>query len=219
MKLYLIRHAESTDNCRHIYAGVRDSHLTERGILQAKALAMQFVDDQSVRRVYCSTLTRALQTVSVLTQICSEVDVIPTELLNEKDFGSLEGKSFSAKSLTENDGESESSIHNRLINFLSDLCSDLTTMADTDSVLIVSHGVAINQLLLILQRRFRFHQDWPMLGNAMFHMITLDFSQDRFFHAVVREHHHLVHLANVSRISGLVKYDPKQTRLDNFSAK
>lgn len=65
MKLYLVRHAETSANVRGLYCGVSDLSLTEMGIEQALSLAKLFADCHFDQLIY-SGLVRTQQTAKVI---------------------------------------------------------------------------------------------------------------------------------------------------------
>lgn len=100
MKLYLIRHGETVDNIAGLYAGSRDSQLTNYGFEQAKRLGTYFAKQNvNFTHIYASPLSRAFNTAEAVRKAQkSAIDVVKVQELVEKDFGSLEGKAFAAKS-------------------------------------------------------------------------------------------------------------------------
>ncbi|KAI9706365.1 MAG: hypothetical protein M1836_003370 [Candelina mexicana] len=108
MKLLLIRHGETVDNIAQLYAGVRDSALTNHGVIQANRLG-QYLAATGLKftEIYSSDLQRAFKTAEAirLAQIVNEAAREPLELrtvqlpiLREQDFGFYEGKPFYARS-------------------------------------------------------------------------------------------------------------------------
>jgi len=90
MKLFLIRHGQTTANLNQTYAGQSDVPLTETGRKEAEAIRpilKQFTFD----RVYSSDLSRALDTQQLA---LPGVQAQTTPLLREFALGSLVGKSF-----------------------------------------------------------------------------------------------------------------------------
>ncbi|KAF9523609.1 histidine phosphatase superfamily [Crepidotus variabilis] len=89
---YLIRHAESTDNVKGIWAGSRDAYLTQH----AEALA-SFLTKIPLAAIYSSDLKRAALTAAEIKVKQTNVDVKHEQhtLLREQEFGSGEGKKFS----------------------------------------------------------------------------------------------------------------------------
>ena len=61
MKLFLIRHGQSTANLVKTYAGQTDAPLTEQGRLEAEQIR-PILGKFSFDRVYSSDLTRAIDT-------------------------------------------------------------------------------------------------------------------------------------------------------------
>lgn len=66
MKLLLIRHCESEADLMDAHEGRADFPLTERGHLQARAMAERISRQFSLSKIYCSTLQRAMQTAGHL---------------------------------------------------------------------------------------------------------------------------------------------------------
>ena len=65
MKLYLIRHGESTSDIEDRYGGDYDDHLTATGKRQAQKLAAQ-LRDKSIKIVFSSPKLRAQETALIL---------------------------------------------------------------------------------------------------------------------------------------------------------
>ncbi|EPS44164.1 hypothetical protein H072_1850 [Dactylellina haptotyla CBS 200.50] len=67
MKILFIRHGETTDNLRHVYAGVTDSALTSHGVLQTARLATHLgTSIPPVTHIFCSPLSRATKTADAI---------------------------------------------------------------------------------------------------------------------------------------------------------
>ncbi|KAJ1338072.1 2,3-bisphosphoglycerate-dependent phosphoglycerate mutase [Microdochium nivale] len=119
MRLLLIRHGESVDNVAGLYAGSRDSPLTNHGVLQAKRLGAHLGGGCLVRHIFTSNLQRAYKTAEAIAdaqqQRAAQTPVDSSRLgsddggeghrpcveqlreLREKDFGSDEGKKFGTR--------------------------------------------------------------------------------------------------------------------------
>ena len=65
MKIYLIRHGETTGDLENRYGGDYDDSLTEEGLKQAEQLAEE-LKDLGIEEIYSSPLTRARLTTSKL---------------------------------------------------------------------------------------------------------------------------------------------------------
>ncbi|KAI2642199.1 histidine phosphatase superfamily [Xylaria nigripes] len=170
MRLLLVRHGESVDNVAGLYAGSRDSSLTNHGVLQAKRLGTHIANRSDiigpVRHIFASDLQRAYQTAQAVADACNSqhgnptsaaLDVMPLQELREKDFGSLEGKKFGAKET--DDSESPKSMRLRIDRFLDhhltpivdQLAAENATVA---AVVVVAHGIILNVLLKALLSRY-----------------------------------------------------------------
>lgn len=88
MKLYMVRHGQSTANLERIHAGWAQVSLTQQGIREAQQ-AGQLLAHISFGRVYCSDLLRARQTGQTA---LPGAEMIETPLLREINVGSLSGK-------------------------------------------------------------------------------------------------------------------------------
>ena len=95
MKLYFVRHGQSTANQLKIIANRDQDHpLTELGCQQAFQLAGQ-LREIHFERIYSSPIPRALETAQVLAQYLGG-EVITADGLREPDMGDLEGRSDAA---------------------------------------------------------------------------------------------------------------------------
>ena len=89
MKLYMIRHGQSTANAQHLHAGWAQIPLTEQGTAQARA-AGRLLREIHFDTIYVSDLLRARQTLAAA---LPDADGITTSLLREINVGELAGKS------------------------------------------------------------------------------------------------------------------------------
>nr|POE66002.1 putative phosphatase [Quercus suber] len=118
--LYLIRHGETVDNIAGLYAGVRDSALTNHGYDQARRLGDHFAKhDVKFTHIFASPLTRAFKTAELIhdAQIKANFDrsgekdcpfdIVKVPDLIEQDFGFYEGKPFYARSSQNKNGKNE----------------------------------------------------------------------------------------------------------------
>jgi len=90
MKVFMIRHGETTANAARIYSGHSAVMLTEEGRSQALAIA-PILQQIPFDRVYSSDLRRVIDTQMLAMPNCQ---VIRTPLLREFDVGILEGKPY-----------------------------------------------------------------------------------------------------------------------------
>lgn len=89
MKLYMIRHGQSTANAQRFHAGWAQVPLTEQGMMQARS-AVRLLNGIQFDRIYVSDLLRAQQTLAA---VLPGVESITTSLLREINVGDLAGKS------------------------------------------------------------------------------------------------------------------------------
>ncbi|RYC60143.1 hypothetical protein CHU98_g6076 [Xylaria longipes] len=183
MRLLLVRHGESVDNVAGLYAGSRDSPLTNHGVLQAKRLGAHIANRRAIigplRHIFASNLQRAYQTAEAIADVCQSqngdatssvaLDVIRVEELREKDFGSSEGKKFRKR---ENDDDSELHISMclRINRFLDHHLSPIIDQpaAENAAVVVVSHGVILNVLLKALLSRYPLKSaSSPLMGERL----------------------------------------------------
>ena len=91
-KLFVFRHAETTDNHREIFSGWRDSLLTAKGLLQAQEIAKQLMRYR-IDYAFTSHLTRARQTLKIVLGRHPPVPVFVDDRLIERCYGLFQGRS------------------------------------------------------------------------------------------------------------------------------
>lgn len=171
MRIYLIRHGQTSWNIAGRAQGHSDIPLDPTGLHQAELLAQSFSDHQ-VSRILCSDLMRARQTAEPLARITNAPVEYRTDL-RERGFGEWEGKPFDglhrdiAELAIQGDigeqhvrppgGESFADVWSRL-----DLLYAELTHSE-DDIAVVSHGGTCSLLLARLvngtletSRAFRF---------------------------------------------------------------
>jgi len=90
MKIYFVRHGESTANLFHVFSNSDSRHpLTEDGVRQARLLAGS-LSAHPIERVYSSPVLRAMQTAQIIVESLS-VSLETTEALREWSVGIYEG--------------------------------------------------------------------------------------------------------------------------------
>ena len=152
MKLFLVRHGQTTANQQKIYAGQTDVMLTEQGRQEAEAIR-PILEKFTFDRVYSSDLTRALDTQRLA---LPGATAIQTPLLREFDEGSLVGMSFAEVQALSDDnyrrrrdytpygGESADMVCARLRQFLSILEAD-----PCDTAIAFAHNGIMNMMLRV----------------------------------------------------------------------
>jgi 2,3-bisphosphoglycerate-dependent phosphoglycerate mutase len=91
-KLFVFRHAETTDNSRGIFSGWRDPELTLKGLTQAQEIAEQLSRDK-IDYAFASHLKRARRTLEIVLETHPAVPVFTDDRLIERCYGLLQGKS------------------------------------------------------------------------------------------------------------------------------
>jgi alpha-ribazole phosphatase/probable phosphoglycerate mutase len=164
LHLYLVRHGETEWNAQHRYQGHSDLPLNQKGIEQARQLAIR-LQSQKIDLVYSSDLQRAQQTAEILTTEINlratagrEIKVQSDPRLREINFGMLEGYTFDealerwpemiARWLNDYNqppegGERIDEFAARVSQFLSEIrknCAEKT-------VLVVAHGGPLREII------------------------------------------------------------------------
>ena len=88
-RIYLIRHGATQLSAEDRFAGAVDVHLSDEGKFQAGRLADRLTDD-SISAVYCSPMTRTIQTATILANPHG-LPLIHREGLREIHHGHWEG--------------------------------------------------------------------------------------------------------------------------------
>ena len=155
--VYLLRHAQSTANTKGILAG-RDNKigLSKKGFKQARSL-VQVLDALKIQKIYCSPLTRCIQTVNPYMQKRPKTLFAVDHRLVEMDYGSWSGKKLSSLSRKPQwqqiqkkpstfvfpNGEGFKAMRSRVESILRDL-------GDEDApALLVTHGDIIKMFLAV----------------------------------------------------------------------
>jgi phosphoserine phosphatase len=94
MKIYVVRHGETTWNKEEVFRGRKDIPLNDTGLRQAERTG-RFFADKGVSAVYSSPLARARQTASKIGE-ASGVPVNVDDAFIDMDFGPWEGLSLAA---------------------------------------------------------------------------------------------------------------------------
>ena len=153
MRLYMIRHGQTTANLNRVHAGQADVPLTDLGWQQAESIR-PVLQRIPFDRVYSSDLTRAIDTQKAA---LPGVDGIRTPLLREYDVGSLAGvpigqapgdagkRAAKARDYTYFGGENPDMFCARLRVFLQELEAD-----PCDNVAAFAHGGVLSCMLRIV---------------------------------------------------------------------
>ncbi|KAI0418654.1 histidine phosphatase superfamily [Xylaria grammica] len=235
MRLLLARHGESVDNVAGLYAGSRDSSLTNHGVLQAKRLGAHIASRRAaigpVRHLFASNLQRAYRTADAIAEACQlqsgdsaslvAPGVIRVEDLREKDFGSSEGKKFGHKESADG-SESPESMRLRIDRFLDHHLSPIIDRlaAENAAAVVVSHGIILNVLLKALLSRYppkspspliagrsdpEYLAPWSNTGVLQIQLEQAESNASHQLHGVKTIRCMVEHINNVDHLEGLKK--------------
>lgn len=161
MKIFLIRHGETTGDVEDRYGGTYDDHLTENGRHQLQETALKFAGTQ-VDRIYSSTLIRAKESAEIINaELKTNIEFL--DGLQERGYGVLGGltkeealeKYPEAVELhkdpanTDPEGESQADFTERVLNTFESICEQ-----SYETIAVVSHG---GPLKVIMR-----HQNMPL---------------------------------------------------------
>lgn len=131
MKIYFERHGQTVSNKNGTITGHIDSPLNKEGIEEAKKASLEIPLDFS--EIYSSDLIRCKQTADIINEKLN-IPIIYDVRLRERDFGSLEGKTWgeigeSLRIIDKNQeydyrpygGESVDEVKKRIFSFIEDL--------------------------------------------------------------------------------------------------
>ncbi|PPR04074.1 hypothetical protein CVT24_010647 [Panaeolus cyanescens] len=93
-----IRHGETQDNLKKLWAGSKDSPLSNHGVRQAEALAAE-MSKLNLSAIHSSDLRRAKTTAQIICKAQSNTDLVVQEspLFREQNFGGAEGRPIVTK--------------------------------------------------------------------------------------------------------------------------
>ena len=158
-KLILIRHGETHANAGKIVQGHLNSQLNEKGIEQAKKLALR-LKDEKIDLCYSSDLDRCLDTAKEIVKFHPNLEIIPKKDLREQNKGTLTGKTREERDAAQkamgipyyqwdfNGGENAFEVSKRVINFIKLLLNE----NENKNILISTHGGPINAHLLYVNK-------------------------------------------------------------------
>ena len=159
VKLFLIRHGQTSWNVEGRYQGNHDIKLNAAGIKQAK-LAAKYLSRVCFSSIYCSPLARALETARIINGRRG-LEIQERKQLREMNFGKWEGLKFSEINSTYHidyqkwlkdpyinrptGGENFGELTKRAVPEMEDIVAE---NKDGSSVAVVTHGGVILSLLV-----------------------------------------------------------------------
>ncbi|RDB17981.1 hypothetical protein Hypma_000741 [Hypsizygus marmoreus] len=240
VKFTFIRHGESIDNLHSVWAGWKDSPLSNHGKKQAEALAISFADIK-LTAIHSSPLKRAFTTAEALWNVQShpKPPLTTSLLLREQHFGQGEGQRYDVRrepgvSLEEHitrgkypalrgrheqypEGESLNDVARRAEQVVQEV--------------VLPHGIFIGELVTSLLRRTSNIQDglnpreYRGLRNTGWTLVAVhvkheqEENDDGFVHVQVVKQNSCQHLDGLVRQKGGIAnaaYDPKQKDIRAF---
>lgn len=145
MKIYVSRHGQTEWNRLDKICGVTDIELTEKGIFQARQLALAAVEKGDIDIIISSPLKRAVATSKIVAEEIG-AEVINDNRLIEWDYGNYEGIPRSANGFARSkidfgckmgqNGESLLHLSHRVYSLLDDVIANY----HNKNVLLVCHG-------------------------------------------------------------------------------
>lgn len=89
-KLFIFRHAQTTDNVAHTFSGSRDPELTESGREEAQKIR-DTLKNEKVTKAYCAPNKRTKHTLEIVLEPHTGVEIVADPRLKERDYGDLTG--------------------------------------------------------------------------------------------------------------------------------
>lgn len=154
MKLLIIRHGESEADILNVHEGRADFNLTDKGHIQAQAMADYVSKNHIISKIYSSPLKRAVQTATHLSE-ATGIPIITDDYLMEFNNGLIAGLSWEEADAkypripdlpvhaAVYEQESKLEFRHRAEYILSKIISE---NEDDAIIAVVSHGGLINQL-------------------------------------------------------------------------
>lgn len=139
---WFLRHGQ-TDGNRHKFFQPASQPLNERGILQARQAA-NAMRESRIARIIASDMARTLQTAAAVAETC-QLEVHPSPLLRERNFGELVGSSSLVIDWTCNPRGGES-----LEAFVLRVRQGIDESLSENQTLLVAHGGTLYVLASVL---------------------------------------------------------------------
>jgi len=160
MKIYLIRHGETTGDIEDRYGGLYEDHLTKNGIIQAEELASK-LEDKEIQKVFVSPRVRAIETSLIVAKKVPAKFITVNELSERNSYGILTGltKTEAKEKFSEEveDLEANNPYHKikdseEYYDFAEKVIAKFTEitekelLAETDAIAMITHGGVITTI-------------------------------------------------------------------------
>lgn len=149
MKLYVVRHGQTTQNQLGLVQGSTESDLSEKGIMDAKELS-KLVSTLKIDVVISSPLRRAMDTAKIITN--NKYDIIVDDRLIERNYGLGEGKPVDEELTIKywdfklntdiNEVEKVQDLMFRIVEFI----EDIRNKYEDKNVLVVAHSAILRAI-------------------------------------------------------------------------
>lgn len=142
MKIYFVRHAQTTANKNQLIEGHTNGEITQEGITQAQTAADK-IKKTHFEAAYTSDLTRCTQTAAIILAH-HKLFAITDSRLRGRNYGPYEHKPVGSIDWDEegNTFEDENSYSSRVKEFINEI-----THKHTKNVLVITHGGVIRRTL------------------------------------------------------------------------
>jgi broad specificity phosphatase PhoE len=179
MKVFFIRHGETTGDVEHRYGGSYNDHLSPVGQVQSKALAETF-RDSGIEVIYASPLVRAQATASYIANATGATIETVSALRERNQYGILSGLEKSVaeteypdlvvlvkdRNNTIEGAESYTDFSARILSAIEAIMAG----AKSDTIAVVSHG----GLLRVLFRDYLQWGELTSIGDCSWIELTYD---------------------------------------------
>ena len=162
MKLILARHSETVENASGISQGHLPGTLSEKGLQQAKELALK-LKGEKIDGIYSSDLRRAADTAKAVAEFHPNAEFVLSKGLREVDLKGLTGTKIDWSKSRPKGIESRSSMRDRARKVLEQVFSK----HPNGCVLFVSHN-GINKAVIRIIRSLPPDHSLHNVGNASF---------------------------------------------------
>lgn len=176
MKLIITRHGETEENAAGIIQGHLPGKLSEKGIMQAKKVALR-LKNEKIDFIYSSDLARAADTAKEIAKFHPRAFFEFKEELRERNLGEFQGKKktelgfgkkeFKATALNPKNGETMEEIYKRAHGFIKKILSKHSSQ----TVLLVGHNGINKALIAVITGKKPF--EIPFLENHANTSITV----------------------------------------------
>ncbi len=147
-KIIVVRHGETHENKLGICQGQTEGTLSENGKKQNRLLA-ENLRDFRIHNIYCSPLTRALETGNEIWKYHKNIKLQKDIRLLEWNMGVLQGHKFPKEfdiSKPFDSMETLELVRIRIKSFI----DEILLLHDNQTILLISHGLVIKVLTMVL---------------------------------------------------------------------